>query len=98
MTSDDVRERVMKDIGNICSIYPTVAEPFWAEPRLRLAGRIASWVPAWHDRPTGPGLWVCLPDGKSVRQIVTLELDEKDIKRGAPFNTPRVYGPIPKEA
>jgi len=54
--------------------------------------------PAWHDRPTGPGLWVCMPDGKQFgRRAEALRLTEEDLARGAPFHVLRVFGPVPEE-
>lgn len=53
-------------------------------------------TPDYHPRPTGPGLWVCFPDRRGrIRQIIVLDLDDEDLVRGAPFETVRVYGPIP---
>ncbi len=43
--------------------------------------------PAWHDRPTGPGLWV-------VGGVVW-DINERTISRTLPFG--RVYGPIPAD-
>ena len=53
--------------------------------------------PQWMNRPSGPGLWVCMADGKRVHQPQVIDLNEADIKRGAPFYAPRVYGPIPTD-
>jgi hypothetical protein len=58
-------------------------------------------APGWHERPTGPGLWVCMPDLNAfprLTQIIGLELDQEDIDRGAPFNTLCVFGPIPADS
>ena len=49
--------------------------------------------PAWHDRPTGPGLWYCI--GDKYKGTVVL-LSQYDLERGAPFYSTKVYGPIPK--
>lgn len=51
-------------------------------------------APAWHKRPTCPGLWVCHPS-KEITQWVALELSQERIDAGAPFCSPAVYGPIP---
>ena len=47
---------------------------------------------SWHARPIVPGFYVCVGDGMGDS---FLQLDEDDLKRGAPFQTTRVYGPIP---
>ena len=46
-------------------------------------------APAWHDRPTCPGLWVC---GGVVRRVT-----ESDLGRWESFVQFRVYGPIPED-
>ncbi len=58
-----------------------------------------SQQPAWHDKPTGPGLWVCWfhPRGGKVQMPSVVDLAEEDLDRGAPFYTSRVYGPIPAD-
>jgi len=56
-------------------------------------------APAWHQRPTGPGRWLCWGEDQSGRiagpAACVLELSELDLKRGAPFQTSWCYGPIP---
>ncbi len=52
--------------------------------------------PAWHDRPTGPGLWVCTLRDKR-RGWAAVKLDAEDLASGAPRFTSRVYGPIPED-
>lgn len=55
-------------------------------------------APQWLPRPSGPGLWVCVPENKSrFNQITTIDLTADDLARGAPFYVSRVYGPIPKD-
>jgi len=51
--------------------------------------------PKWMDRPDAAGLWVCeCPPGESFKRTI-LDLDADDLKRGAPFHTRAVFGPIP---
>lgn len=55
-------------------------------------------LPAWHQRPTGPGLWLIeKSDYGSPYPYLALELTQEDIDRGAPFDAKRVYGPIPEQ-
>ena len=48
----------------------------------------------WMDRPSGPGMWVCV--GKKFKPTV-LSLLQDDLNVGAPFETSRVFGPIPPD-
>lgn len=52
----------------------------------------------WIPRPLTPGLYVCGPSTEDPPRFgyIAMELDEEDLKRGAPFRTPAVFGPIPK--
>lgn len=58
-------------------------------------------TPALHDRPTGPGWWVCVgspaDDGDIGAYTQCLLLDQEDLDRGAPFHTRKVFGPLPLE-
>ena len=56
-------------------------------------------MPDWHDKPTGPGGWVCRGDGKHALgdRVIFLELTQEEIDNGAPFHTGRVYGPVPDD-
>lgn len=62
---------------------------------LRAADALES-MPQWHDRPTGPGLWLTWGDKPRAWSFVALRLDAADLARGAPFGTIAVYGPIPE--
>ena len=55
-------------------------------------------APAWHKRPTGPGLWLIWPrfSGKSYYRREAVRLTKTDIKRGNWSSTACVYGPIPE--
>lgn len=56
--------------------------------------------PQWMDRPSGPGVWVCIASKEHERRgmkPLVLDLNEEDLKRGAPFCTRRVFGPIPAD-
>ncbi len=54
-------------------------------------------APRWHDKPTGPGTWVCAPDhAKWFLRTEAVQLSEADLERGAPFFTKAAYGPIPE--
>lgn len=68
----------------------------WETVRQRIAALVKQTVD-YHDRPTGPGRWVCMSkpwaDGKMSDVVVDLSQD--DLDRGAPFHTARVYGPLP---
>lgn len=66
---------------------------------------LACDTPAWHDRPTCPGLWLSMhepssPIGASflkfLQSMTMLLLEKEDLDRGAPFFSLRVYGPIPE--
>lgn len=53
--------------------------------------------PAWHKRPTGPGMWVCWAEDQTARIFPIgpiLKLTQEDLDRGSPFSTACVYGPI----
>lgn len=66
---------------------------------ISAAAQLAAEAPSWMERPSGPGLWVCMPDASlrsPLNGIVTLELDGEDLARGAPFHTSVVFGPLPK--
>lgn len=69
---------------------------FWLMQQM---DRLKASSPSWQDRPTGPGLWVCMSkpwhDGKM--SDVVLMLSQEDIDRGEPFNVSRVFGPIPAD-
>lgn len=53
--------------------------------------------PAWHARPTCPGLWLVLPALRApFKQPVAMHLDQAEIDRGVPFHARCVYGPIPE--
>lgn len=49
--------------------------------------------PAWHERPTGPGLW-CIESMGELWQV-----DESDLSRWGVYgwDEGRVYGPIPAD-
>lgn len=57
----------------------------------------------WRDRPTGPGIWLCVKDrvtsdaADSIIRASLLGLNAEDLERGAPFASSRVYGPIPPD-
>lgn len=51
-------------------------------------------APAWHKRPTCPGVWVC-PPSEEITRWIAVELSQERIDAGAPFGCRRVYGPIP---
>lgn len=52
--------------------------------------------PGWLQRPSGPGMWVCLPEeGSTFPKPVVIDLTQHDIDRGAPFRCGHVFGPIP---
>lgn len=54
--------------------------------------------PAWHQRPTGPGVWICEPDEirrKAGMSSVILDLDQEALDEGAPHFCCRVFGPVP---
>jgi len=52
--------------------------------------------PRWAMRPSGPGMWVCLPEtGSAFPKPVVIDLTQSDIDRGAPFRSSCVFGPIP---
>jgi len=53
-------------------------------------------TPAWHDKPTGPGMWVCIGHGRMRGRDSVLNLTDLDLANGAPFFTEAVYGPIPE--
>lgn len=61
---------------------------------IQLVGNAAPVIPAWHPRPTCPGVWLC-PPSKKIAQWVSLALSQDDINRGAPFLSDAVFGPIP---
>lgn len=50
--------------------------------------------PAWHPKPTGPGVWVCEPEEGRDSAYVILDLDQQAIDEGAPYFSARVFGPI----
>ncbi len=50
----------------------------------------------WMERPSGPGLWVCIGKGRLNGQDTVLKLSQHDLDRGSPFETKMVYGPIPE--
>ena len=52
-------------------------------------------LPAWRDRPTMPGLWVCIGTGRLNGHDTVLKLTQAVLDTGAPFCTNRVFGPIP---
>lgn len=55
---------------------------------LELSESVAA--PDWHDKPTGPGLWVCMTDGDTrVRRFTQVPLNMNP-------GGYRYYGPIPE--
>jgi hypothetical protein len=65
----------------------------------RAIARVARAIPQWMDRPSTPGMWLCVPDNSNTfKQLVVTWLSQPDLDRGAPFHTRRVYGPIPADA
>ncbi len=61
-----------------------------------IVSRLTAEVPAWHPRPTCPGLWLTIGNRPRAYTFVALRLDAEDLTRGAPFETDAVYGPIPE--
>lgn len=49
-------------------------------------------LPDWHEKPTMPGLWVCMT---RFDEDYSMQLTADDIERGKPLSASRVYGPIP---
>ena len=48
-------------------------------------------APAWHDRPTGPGLWVCVEeDGPAAYNLS----DDGAVQLWDAINSGCVFGPI----
>lgn len=65
---------------------------------LRRLMEVSELEPQWMDRPSGPGIWVCIggvAGGIGRLQDSVLHLTQADLDRGAPFFVVRVYGPIP---
>ncbi len=58
-------------------------------------------APAWHDKPTCPGWWLCVSEVKSMwkdSKVSTFQFwTQEDLDRGCPFHTSRVFGPIPAD-
>lgn len=52
--------------------------------------------PGWHDRPTGPGLWVCV----CINGILVEDVREQNMKWYAVhgWQLGRVFGPIPADS
>lgn len=57
-------------------------------------------LPAWHKRPTCPGLWVCWEESQPEMLFTIsaplIRMTQMDIDRGCPFATAAVFGPIPE--
>lgn len=54
-------------------------------------------APQWMDRPSGPGMWVSIPEPDAWPSPIVMYLTEEDIESGVPFHSQRVYGPIPPD-
>jgi hypothetical protein len=64
-------------------------------PMAEVARRLNE-SPRWMDRPSGPGMWVCVDDDKRFPDVA-INLTQEQIDSGAPFASKRVYGPIPED-
>lgn len=58
----------------------------------------ATVAPAWRNRPTCPGIWVCVQEehnGKPTKSCV-LALTQDNLNHSTLLFTTRVFGPIPE--
>ena len=53
--------------------------------------------PAWHDRPTFPGRWLCNGNERAGVGRVVMNITAEEIATGVPHFSNRVYGPIPED-
>ena len=55
--------------------------------------------PAWHQRPTMPGLWLCCGETQVTEGVPfagdLIDITPTDIVRGVPYRSSLVFGPIP---
>lgn len=68
------------------------AHAFNAVPELIAEVRRLRAAPAWHDRPTGPGLW--MKRSGTVVMVVPHDMGQRHIEQ---WPGGRVYGPIPAD-
>jgi hypothetical protein len=52
---------------------------------------------AWRKRPSCPGAWVCIGEGRLAGHDTVMDLTQDDIDTGAPFYSSAVFGPIPSQ-
>lgn len=64
------------------------------QAEMRELERLRSSLPAWHDRPTGPGMWV-EEDTRDAWKIETHHMEQPLVVN---WEFGRVYGPIPADS
>jgi hypothetical protein len=84
--------RLVEAFHDITKLAPTGSElPSKQADQMEVTSQ--GQVPAWHDAPTAPGLWVCLRDSRHksyrVRGI--------EVQVTIPEDGDRWYGPIPED-